>query len=351
MKTMNRFNTPVQEGEFIDIKNGCAHLLCSVEEWPDCPKGKSGYREVDVHGAYLKLEALQARVLNDRGFGKLESECDQSVGADSLEQDAFDCYINLDEATVVKVVTVTEFLAQDLPDGYYFVQFASPTLTVNLQSLVKESWNNFKLVTTNAKPSAGVATQWIDDLVKFYPVLDAPWLKDEIFTMLSIEEEPSKWDGAEHPFVGRSLKIIEMQGEPQYTGRTGVVTFVDDAGQIHGTWGGCALAEGDLYEFLDEKKTEEAEKPKDEPDPQHYNDGYIDMRVIDEFAMAVLTNSDGDCKTVGFDDNFFSPLDLVKAYRSLFKEEWGEDKDSFVSAFKDYLIATGCSAEEVEEHE
>ena len=41
--------------------------------------------------------------------------------------------------------------------------------------------------------------------------------------------------------IGDQIKIIEMDGEPQYTNREGVVTHIDDAGQIHGTWGGCAI--------------------------------------------------------------------------------------------------------------
>ena len=41
--------------------------------------------------------------------------------------------------------------------------------------------------------------------------------------------------------VGDKIEIIEMKGEPNYTGKTGQVTSVDDIGQIHGTWGGCAL--------------------------------------------------------------------------------------------------------------
>ena len=41
--------------------------------------------------------------------------------------------------------------------------------------------------------------------------------------------------------IGDTIKIIKMDGEPQYTDREGVVTHIDDAGQIHGTWGGCAI--------------------------------------------------------------------------------------------------------------
>ena len=41
--------------------------------------------------------------------------------------------------------------------------------------------------------------------------------------------------------IGDTIKIIKMDGEPHYTDRKGVVTHIDDAGQIHGTWGGCAI--------------------------------------------------------------------------------------------------------------
>lgn len=41
--------------------------------------------------------------------------------------------------------------------------------------------------------------------------------------------------------VGDKIRIIRMEGEPQYTNKVGVVTHIDSIGQIHGTWGGCAL--------------------------------------------------------------------------------------------------------------
>ena len=41
--------------------------------------------------------------------------------------------------------------------------------------------------------------------------------------------------------VGDKIKIIHMKDEPGYDGTIGVVDHIDDAGQIHGTWGGCAL--------------------------------------------------------------------------------------------------------------
>jgi hypothetical protein len=45
-----------------------------------------------------------------------------------------------------------------------------------------------------------------------------------------------------------------MDGEPSYSGRCGTVEYIDDAGQIHGTWGGCALIPGiDTFEIVKAK--------------------------------------------------------------------------------------------------
>lgn len=41
--------------------------------------------------------------------------------------------------------------------------------------------------------------------------------------------------------VGDFIQILEMNGEPEYTGKQGVITHIDDAGQLHGTWGSLAI--------------------------------------------------------------------------------------------------------------
>ena len=51
--------------------------------------------------------------------------------------------------------------------------------------------------------------------------------------------------------VGDRLRIIVMEDEPRYTGKTGTVEYIDSIGQIHGTWGGCALIpEVDEFEII-----------------------------------------------------------------------------------------------------
>ena len=55
--------------------------------------------------------------------------------------------------------------------------------------------------------------------------------------------------------IGDKIKIISMNGEPQYTGKVGVVEFIDDMGQIHGTWGGCAIIpNADSFEIINENQ-------------------------------------------------------------------------------------------------
>ena len=51
--------------------------------------------------------------------------------------------------------------------------------------------------------------------------------------------------------VGQKIRIIEMDGEPHYSGREGVIKLIDSMGQLHGTWGGCAVIPGtDSYEVI-----------------------------------------------------------------------------------------------------
>lgn len=52
--------------------------------------------------------------------------------------------------------------------------------------------------------------------------------------------------------VGDKIKIIEMNGEPQYSNKEGIVKRIDDLGQLHGTWGGCAIIPGeDIFEIIE----------------------------------------------------------------------------------------------------
>ena len=55
--------------------------------------------------------------------------------------------------------------------------------------------------------------------------------------------------------VGDVIEIIWMEGEPQYSGVRGRVTHIDSIGQIHGTWGGCAvIPTTDRYEVVEKNE-------------------------------------------------------------------------------------------------
>jgi len=55
------------------------------------------------------------------------------------------------------------------------------------------------------------------------------------------------------PEVGDTIRINYMKNEPQYTGKEGVITHIDDFLQLHGTWGGLAVIQ-DMDDFTIIKK-------------------------------------------------------------------------------------------------
>ena len=55
--------------------------------------------------------------------------------------------------------------------------------------------------------------------------------------------------------VGDRIKIIQMKGEPQYSGTIGTIEHIDDKGQLHGSWGGLAVQpENDEFEMISEQE-------------------------------------------------------------------------------------------------
>jgi hypothetical protein len=45
----------------------------------------------------------------------------------------------------------------------------------------------------------------------------------------------------EKKYMGKTIRILDMVGEPEYVYKYGVVDYIDDIGQLHGTWGGLAI--------------------------------------------------------------------------------------------------------------
>lgn len=54
--------------------------------------------------------------------------------------------------------------------------------------------------------------------------------------------------------IGDKIKILHLCGEPMpinrsYYGKEGIIKYIDDIGQFHGTWGGLAI-DPDVDEFI-----------------------------------------------------------------------------------------------------
>lgn len=57
----------------------------------------------------------------------------------------------------------------------------------------------------------------------------------------------------EEKYLGKTIKIINMKGEPKYSGKVGKVEHIDGICQLHGTWGGVAVIPSeDEIEIIEE---------------------------------------------------------------------------------------------------
>ena len=262
---------PLQMGEFIEIEEGNAHLVSFVEEYIDDDGHCGAFRLVEPVGILMPLNDLRAKALGQCGFGQIEAASKQYISMEGMNQATFDGILS----TGWKAIAMSGFFTDDLPDGKYFVKFAYPVIPLPAIGEIDDAWAEFKKATHNSKPSAEAASEWIDDYVRAHPEFDAPWIKDEMFTQISMTEEP------------------------------------------------CV-------------------------DPDHYNDGLIDVRVIQDFCLIVFTSCSGKTKAVSFDSNLYTPMDLVEAYSQLFEDAWNEDKEKCLNNFKTYLYACGCTQEDLE---
>ena len=52
--------------------------------------------------------------------------------------------------------------------------------------------------------------------------------------------------------VGDKIRIVCMNGEPEYSGRVGIVEHIDDIGQIHENWGEPVLISADDFDVVGE---------------------------------------------------------------------------------------------------
>lgn len=72
-------------------------------------------------------------------------------------------------------------------------------------------------------------------------------------TIVSMKTKLNKRE-LESLYLGKTIEIVELSDEPfvSYSGRTGLVEYIDDIGMLHGTWGSLAIIpEADEFIVLD----------------------------------------------------------------------------------------------------
>ena len=354
----NRYGLAIEPGEFVQIQKEKCHILSYIENWEDAPAGTSGYRGVRIYWLFIDQKDLKKRLINDGSFAELESEYKQYFDEEPMTQKSFDHLID----STLKPITLQQFIEglPNLKDGIYFVQEAAPsapTAHAPSPSTHLTAAQILSIVTGLARSQGfyGRVLREIQEREQEDPKAYAKWCKEiealnftDTLEVVRFFEEciPPKNALLQHDaadsgkkeketLIGKKIRIIDMKGEPQYAGKEGVVTHIDDAGQIHGTWGGCALVDVDEWELA-------------KPDPDHYHDDCVDVRTIEEFSRVVFVNSNGDTTTVCYDDNMFSPADLLSAYEDsliglgLSESEATQHRTDYIN----YLIECGCTKED-----
>lgn len=264
MKKTKLIAPPMCEGELINIYEyketpesesiTCVHVLASIQDYPDAPADSSGLREIDPLFMIVSLKTLAERAAKDRGIYELMSEFKQNLNVNPLTQDEFDKLLR----DVEGFTNLSHLLNGKLKPGLWFIYAAPSCFSYQDVYNLTAEWEEHKKKAGLRHPTAALAEDWIENFwAKAHPEMDLPWLRDEAFTQISCIEEPcvppveSGQQGKS--LLGRRLRIDEMLGEPKFTGKIGTVTSVDDIGQLHGTWGGCALVPGtDAFTFLDD---------------------------------------------------------------------------------------------------
>lgn len=101
----------------------------------------------------------------------------------------------------------------------------------------------------------------------------------------------------------------------------------------------------------EEEKTYDDELGREDITYAHYHDDCVDMRIIEEYCLWVLVNNEGDAVSLSYETWHFHVHDLLEAYRQLIDELDLDEEDAktHILKFKQYLIDTGTSEEELED--
>ena len=180
-------------------------------------------------------------------------------------------------------------------------------------------------------------------------------IKDAFKSLEQLEEETklAKSTKLTEGFkVGNKIKIVNMQGEPQYTGKKGEITHIDDSGQLHGTWGGVAIIpEEDDIEIIEEDIKDKELQTAKKVDGGYEIDDFDKKRLLKNytkkdveklgFKVDEMYEPIYSFKTLKFIDKTSNGLDIIKIFRDL------DDDRVHVIAYepklKDYVVGLGYS--------
>lgn len=103
----------VPEGEFVEVADGAAHVISSIDEWPEAPDFTTGVRIVEYSGCYVPLSDLPSL---RRDFVDYERRCQQYHGERAYNEESF-----VEALCDYKPILFDDFVSSKPKKGLYFV--------------------------------------------------------------------------------------------------------------------------------------------------------------------------------------------------------------------------------------
>ena len=246
----------------VKVKSGAGRGL--VREFPMSQVKPKGTMDVNVnYRIYLKVDGQEPRVVgfgfdeNDtiyrarQIFNKMEGK-NKMVYVKELKSGIAIYYITKDGEKIMNE-SVNESLfgfgagsKEDLEKAL---------IIAYVKGLEKKTFFGMGLVTkkdlANFDEYKKKYDEYIGDNTEDYDKYMDDNIEDIESYYREVNESMKSYDHSYDDLIGKTIRITNMEGEPQYTGKEGVVEHIDDIGQLHGSWGGLAVQPGtDTFEVI-----------------------------------------------------------------------------------------------------
>ena len=202
----------------------------------------------DITGNSIYMECT--KLLNEALYENLEDELNELLENENDLSDEEQVAYSWALENMKKETSLWEIIscyANGSLDSHLYLNELSDEQIFVLQSVEKRTGiihDSLDIVNTDVKD---IETIYNHD--SYEPELSVSDMTQKNFKSLGSLDDVLK----NQNLIGKRIRIEYMEGEPHYAGRQGVVESIDDAGQLHGSWGGLAVLSTDQFSIIGEK--------------------------------------------------------------------------------------------------